>query len=90
MKKTQEDKFKELIEGLTIHFDEKHTDSTFFKKDGKFIFELNKSPLMWVNYSTFWAIFVNEYSMNYLETQKFITIMLEKHLKIKGVAPWND
>ena len=79
-----EDKFKELIEGLTIHFDEKHPDSTFFMRDGKVVFELNKL-FLYIDYPTFWGIFVNEYSMQYDDIQTFIKTMVEKHLKMKDV-----
>jgi len=81
-----EDKFKELIEGLTIKFDEKYPDSTFFMKDGNVIFQLFKSNF-WVDYSAFWAIFEKEFSMEHVDIETFITTMMEKHLKMKGVTP---
>ena len=54
---TPEERFKKLIKGLTIDFDEEYHDSTLFTKDGLVVFEFEFEKLhLWVNYSTFWTI----------------------------------
>ncbi len=88
-KRTREQVFLEMIDGLTIKIDkEKYSNSILFFKDDKFFIEIEKSTI-WVSYKYIWLVFESEFQMNYGETHTFLDDMMEKYFKIKGVMPTN-
>jgi len=88
-KKTKEEVFLEMINGLTIDtetFKKSHPNSKFFIKDKKCFLELEKSDL-WCDYDNIWSVFESQFDMNYKQIQDFIKDMVEEHLNMKGVTP---
>jgi len=88
-KKTKEEVFLEMINGLTIDtetFKKERPNSKFFIKDKKCFLELEKSNL-WCDYHNIWSVFESQFGMNYKQIQGFIKDMVEEHLNIKGVTP---
>lgn len=87
--KTKEDRFYELIQGLTPKWDKvNYPDSIFYFKGDKLMFEYNqKTEYVWVRYTDFWEIFEVEYKLDYQEVKYFLKGMLEKHFKWKRVTP---
>jgi len=88
-KKTKEEVFLEMINGLTIDtetFKKERPDSVFFIKDKKCFLELEKSNL-WCDYHNIWSVFESQFGMNYKQIQGFIKDMVEEHLNMKGVTP---
>jgi len=89
MKKTKENVFLEMINGLTIDtetFKESRPNSTFFIKDKKCFLELKKSDL-WCDYKNVWSVFESQFDMDYGQIRDFIKDMTEEHLNINGVTP---
>jgi len=88
-KKTKEEVFLEMINGLTIDtetFKKSHPNSKFFIKDKKCFLELEKSDL-WCDYDNIWSVFESQFDMNYKQIQDFIKDMVEEHLNMNGVTP---
>ena len=88
-KKTKEEVFLEMINGLTIDtetFKKSHPNSKFFIKGKKCFLELEKSNL-WFDYDNIWSVFESQFDMNYNQIQGFIKDMVEEHLNMKGVTP---
>ena len=92
---TPEQRFLELIDGMTVKIDkDKYPDSTFFFKGDKYYLEIQKSRL-WVRYAEIWQVFKVEFGMQYDEIQSFIKDQMEQHFKMMGgVTPdrmtWTD
>jgi len=87
-KKTKEEVFLEMINGLTIDtetFKKERPDSKFFIKDKKCFLELENSTL-WCDYINIWSVY-ESFGMNYEQIQDFIKSMVEEHLNMKGVTP---
>jgi hypothetical protein len=86
-KVTPEERFLELIDGLTIKIDkEKHPDSIFFFRGEECHIEIRKSTI-WFRYVGFWKVFEDEFGMDYQQIRGFLEIQLEEHFKMKGVTP---
>jgi len=88
-KKTKEEVFLEMINGLTIDtetFKKERPNSKFFIKDKKCFLELEKSDL-WCDYDNIWSVFESQFDMNYKQIQGFIKDMVKEHLNMKGVTP---
>ncbi len=84
---TPEQRFLELIDGMTVKIDkDNYPGSTFFFKDDTCYFELGNSRL-WVRYAEIWQVFEVEFDMNYDEIQSFIKDQMEQHFIIRGVTP---
>ena len=90
--KTKEEMFLELISGIDVNQPmvdfEKYPNFLFwFDKDGKYICEYDwKNGHFWFSYRNVWSVFESEFSLNYLETKKFLNGMVEEHFKLKGVT----
>jgi hypothetical protein len=75
---TPEQRFLELIDGMTVKIDkDKYPDSTFFFKGDKCYLELENSTL-WGRYAEIWQVFEVEFHMNY---------QVEKHFRMRGATP---
>lgn len=87
--KTKEERFFELIQGLTPKWDRKrYPTSIFYFKGDKFILKYNqKSRFVWVSYYSFWSIFEEEYNLNYQKVKEFLKGMLEEYFKWNRVVP---
>jgi hypothetical protein len=86
---TPEERFLELIDGMTIKIDkDKYPDSTFFFKGDKCYLELENS-ILWGRYAEIWQGFEVEFGMKYHEIQPFIKDQMEKHFKIMAVTPYS-
>jgi hypothetical protein len=85
-KPSPEQRFIEIIKGLVIDKDEEYSNSTFYFKDEKYFFELEKDTL-WCSYDNVWSIFYKEYQMDYYSVQAFLRNQVEEHFKMKGVTP---
>jgi hypothetical protein len=84
---TPEQRFLELIDGMTVKIDkDNYPDSTFFFKNDKCYLEIKNSTL-WVRYAEIWQGFEVEFGMKYDEIQSFIKDQMEQHFKIGGVTP---
>jgi hypothetical protein len=84
---TPEQRFLELIDGMTVKIDkDKYPDWTFFLKGDTCYLELENSTL-WVAYFEIWQVFEVEFGMNYHEIQPFIKDQMEQHFKMRGVTP---
>ena len=84
---TPEERFLELIDGMTVKIDkDKYPDSIFFFKGDKCYLELENSRL-WVRYAEIWQVFEVEFGMSYDEVQSFIKSQVEQHFKMRGVTP---
>jgi len=84
---TPEERFLDLIDGMTVKIDkDKYPDSIFFFKGDKCYLELEKSRL-WVTYDEVWQVFEVEYGMAYGEIQAFIRDQVEQHFKMREVTP---
>jgi hypothetical protein len=84
---TPEQRFLELIDGMTIKIDkDNYPDSTFFFKGDTCYLELENSTL-WVTDAEIWQVFELEFGMNYGKIQSFIKDQVEQHFKMTGVTP---
>ena len=84
---TPEERFLELIDGMTVKIDkDNYPNSTFFFKGDTCYLELEKSRL-WVRYAEIWQVFEVEFGMSYDEVQSFIKSQVEQHFKMRGVTP---
>jgi hypothetical protein len=82
---TPEQRFIELVDGLTVKIDKELYDySIFYFRNYKFIMEVENDKA-YLNKHLFWDIFKDEFGMRYAQIQDFIISMLEKYLKIKVV-----
>jgi hypothetical protein len=90
-KEDMEEWFKSLLNGLRIEIDDNEPNSVFYKKNSKVIFELYQGSenFFYCDYNLVWSIFHNKYNLNYDETQAFIELMVEKHLKLSKVTPYH-
>ena len=87
---SKEERFLQLIDGLTIKIDkEKYSDSIFFFKGNDYYFEIEKTDI-WCSYDQVWSVFKREYGMNYDGIQVFIKDMVERHFKMNGVTPFQS
>ena len=92
--KTKEERFLDLISGIDVNQPkvdfEKYPNFLFwFDKDGKYICEYDwKNGDFWFSYRNDWSVFESEFSLNYLETKKFLNGMVEEHFKLKGVTTY--
>ena len=64
----------------------KFPDSIFWVKDGEVIAEIIKSKYFYVSHQI-WRNITNILSLEYSETQQFITDWLEEHYKLGGLTP---
>ena len=82
--------FKPFLTDLTLVTTDKYPNSVFYKKDGKVIFELEKTintTYFWVDYDTIWKVLYDKFELNYTETQSFIKTQVEDTLKLQGITP---
>jgi hypothetical protein len=81
--------FKSLLNGLEIEIDDDNPNSVFYKKNGKVFFELVQGleKTFICDYDLVWSVFNNKYNLNHIETQAFIKMMVEQHLKLGVVTP---
>jgi DNA gyrase/topoisomerase IV subunit A len=82
--------FKSLLNGLKIEINDNKPNSVFYKKDGRYLFELyqdSEERYFYCNYDLVWSIFENKYKLNYFEIQEFIKSMVEQHLKLGVTTP---
>lgn len=78
---------REKINGMTIRF-EPESESIFFDKDDKTLFEYDKkNKKILVSYSHIWSILSNEYNMDYKDIQDFITREVLQALNLIPVIP---
>ena len=87
--KSKQERFLELISGVTLKFDKsKYLNSTFGFRGDDFIFEYNsESKCLWLSYYKIWRVFEIEYNLKYDYIQSFIKGVVEEHFKFKGVTP---
>ena len=84
---TSEQRFLELIDGMTIKIDkDKYPGLTFFFKGDTCYLEIQKS-ILWVRYAEIWQVFEVEFGMKYDEIQSFIKDQMEQHFKMRGATP---
>jgi hypothetical protein len=82
---TPEQKFLQLIDGLTIKIDkENYPNSIFYLRKDKYIIEVKNDKVI-LNRYLFWDIFKNEFDMHYFQIQQFIESMLKKYFKMNEV-----
>lgn len=87
-----EDFFLEITKGIKIKEQTKYSDSIFWEKDGKILFEQRlKRNSLFVHYKKIWRI-LNLYDMNYKEVESFISELIEsgkvdEKLNWKGFKP---
>ena len=89
-KEEMEEWFKSLLNGLKIEIHDYKPDSVFYKKDGRYFFELyqdSEERYFYCYYNLVWYIFENKYKLNYFEIQEFIKSMVEQHLKLGVITP---
>jgi hypothetical protein len=81
--------FKSLLNGLEIEIYDNKPYSVFYKKNGIVFFELYQDSEKYFicDYDLVWSIFNFKYNLNYDETQAFIKMMVEHHLKLGVVTP---
>jgi hypothetical protein len=93
---TKEERFLQLIEGLTLKTDYKdreYPDSVFYYKQNLVMIEIIEKKIAWIRYDGFWNIFEKEYNMDYDKTREFMNNMIEIHLNRKVITsnpsfPW--
>ena len=87
--KTKEERFFELIQGMTPKWDKKNFPDNirYYKGDTHWIDYNEKSGYLWIRYDGFWNVFEEEYGLSYQDIRDFLKGMLEEHFKWKGVAP---
>ena len=74
--------FLSFLEGCELKSNKKYSDSLFYIKNDKIMFEYQfKSKYFWVRYDIIWSVFEQKYLMEYDQIQKFLKNLLEKHLK---------
>jgi hypothetical protein len=81
--------FKSLLNSLEIEIYDNKPYSVFYKKNGIVFFELYQDSEKYFicDYDLVWSIFNFKYNLNYDETQAFIKMMVEHHLKLGVVTP---
>ena len=83
---SKEERFLQLIDGLTVKIDQKkYPNSVFLFKGNHFYFEIEKTYI-WCSYYKVWSVFEKEYEMEYADVQVFIKDQLEEHFKIKDLT----
>jgi restriction endonuclease S subunit len=83
--------FKSLLNGLEIEINDDYPNSVYYKKNGKVFFELHQNSEkthFYCDYNLVWSVFNNKYNLNHIETQAFIKMMVEQHLKLGVVTPY--
>lgn len=87
--KTKEERFYELIQGLSPRWDKgKYPESIFYFKENKFWLEyIEKCDYVWIRYYGFWDVFEKDYGLNHQETRDFLKEMVESHFKWKVITP---
>ena len=81
---------REKINGMIIRF-EPESESIFFDKDEKTLFEYDKkNKIIWVSDSHIWSILSDQYKMKYKDIQEFITRDVVDALNLMHVTPQND
>jgi hypothetical protein len=84
---TPEERFLELIDGMTVKIDkDKYPESTFFFNDDKCYLELENSTLFF-RYTEVLKVFEVEFGMEHDEIPLFIKDQMEQHFKMRGVTP---
>jgi hypothetical protein len=82
----KESLFLELIHGLRIVTNiDNYPESVFYLIGDNCVLE-QKETNLFISYKLFWNKF-SRFGMNYDETKSFIKIMIEKHLKWRGLSP---
>ena len=88
IKNKQEALFLSFLDGCEIKLSERYTNSIFYVKNDKVLFEQKlKSKYFYVTHDLIWSIFKYKYQMEYKQIQSFIKGMLETHLKLEGYTP---
>ena len=87
-KEEMEEWFKSLLNGLKIEIHDYKPDSVFYKKNGRYFFELYQDlekKYFYCYYDLVWSVFHNKYKLNDDEIQAFVSSMVEKDLKLGKV-----
>ena len=73
---------------LEIVTSEKCPNSIFFKKNGVFVMEQDKTYQdFYFDYDSIWSFFESFFGMEYQEIQGFLNKWLEETLKLEGYTP---
>ena len=79
--------FLELTAGMKICEQEKYPDSFYWEdKNGEIIFQKENMNL-WCHYDKIWNKFYPFFDDKYLQIRDFISDMMKKHYKWKGLTP---
>ena len=73
---------------LEIVKSENYPNSIFFKKNGVFVMEQDKTYQdFYFDYDNIWSFFESFFGMKYQQTQQVLTKWLEETLKLEGYTP---
>jgi hypothetical protein len=79
---TPEERFLQLIDGLTIKIDKmRYPDSIFYLRNDKFMIEIERSKAF-LNKDLFWDVFKKEFNMDNFQIGNFLKSMLIKFLSV--------
>lgn len=78
-----------LFGKLTEYHSEKYPDNRYWKSEEYgCVLELGKSGDLWVN-CNIWNNFSMFFSLQYTETKQLIKSILEEHLKLERITPFD-
>mgnify|MGYP001559330980 CR=1 FL=1 len=80
--------FIEFLKSLTTKLDPEYPDYIFYLNNkNKIVIKYNKKlNNAWLDYEKIWSVFETKYHLKYQEIRKITGLMLEQHLKLKGVT----
>lgn len=89
MKSPIEQRFEELIAGLTRKVDFEHyPNSVFFFCGRKFLFEQDlSSDRFWCDSERVWRVLECERRYNYIHVKDFIIKQVKKHFELEEITP---
>lgn len=81
----------EVIDGIKLKEQNKYPESTFWEKDGQYLFELNsKIKYLWVNYNLIWFFLLNIFNMNNDEITTLIKDVVNEKLNWDVIKPYTS
>lgn len=86
---TIEEKFEELIKGLTRKVDfERWPEEIFFFRDDECLFDYDFNfGYLWCDWEKVWRALACEGRYKYIEIQSFVKKVVEQHFKFQVIAP---
>ena len=88
---TPEEFFLDVINGIKIKPQTKYSQSVFWEKNSKILFEQDfKNNMLYVDYKSIWVIFEKIFSLQNAEIQRFLKNGVDENLNWKGLTPLNS